>query len=147
MQRSLPILQMTDCQRQRSPREEERAPVFGLRLSRNATGKHLKGRKIHALVDSEGLPIRVVVHSAAIQDRAGPASETLPDSGPSLDANDAAKSRRNLPFWPAQSGARLPSPNGETPPCGSSKAERNREGRTHEKRVAPCRGCAHDAST
>jgi hypothetical protein len=34
-------------------------------------GKELKGRKIHALVYSEGLPIRVVVHSAAIQDRDG----------------------------------------------------------------------------
>jgi hypothetical protein len=29
------------------------------------------GRKIHALVDTEGLPMRVVVHSAAIQDRDG----------------------------------------------------------------------------
>ena len=34
-------------------------------------GKKVKGRKIHALVDSEGLPTRVVVHSAAIQDRDG----------------------------------------------------------------------------
>jgi hypothetical protein len=36
-------------------------------------GKQVKGRKIHTLVDSEGLPMRVVVHSAAIQDhdRAG----------------------------------------------------------------------------
>ena len=32
-------------------------------------GKQVKGRKIHALVDSEGLPMRVIVHSAAIQDR------------------------------------------------------------------------------
>jgi len=32
-------------------------------------GKQVKGRKIHALVDSEGLPMPVVVHSAAIQDR------------------------------------------------------------------------------
>ena len=31
----------------------------------------MKGRKIHALVDSKGLPMRVVVHSAAIQDRDG----------------------------------------------------------------------------
>jgi transposase len=31
--------------------------------------KQVKGHKIHALVDSEGLPMRVVVHSAAIQDR------------------------------------------------------------------------------
>jgi putative transposase len=35
------------------------------------TGKQVKGRKIHALVDTEGLPMRVVVHSAAIQDRDG----------------------------------------------------------------------------
>jgi transposase len=34
-------------------------------------GKRIKGRKIHALVDSEGLPMRVVVHSAEIQDRDG----------------------------------------------------------------------------
>src|SRR6266478_735152 len=32
-------------------------------------GKKVKGRKIHALVDTEGLPMRVIVHSAAIQDR------------------------------------------------------------------------------
>jgi putative transposase len=34
-------------------------------------GKKVKGRKIHALVDSEGLPMRIVIHSAAIQDRDG----------------------------------------------------------------------------
>jgi transposase len=34
-------------------------------------GKKVKGRKVHALVDTEGLPLRVVVHSAAIQDRDG----------------------------------------------------------------------------
>ena len=34
-------------------------------------GKKVKGRKIHALVDSEWLPMRVVVHTAAIQDRDG----------------------------------------------------------------------------
>ena len=34
-------------------------------------GKKVKGRKMHALVDSEGLPLRVVVHSAAVQDRDG----------------------------------------------------------------------------
>jgi transposase len=33
----------------------------------------VKGRKIHALVDTEGLPLRVIVHSAAIQDRDGAA--------------------------------------------------------------------------
>ncbi len=36
-------------------------------------GKRVKGRKIHALVDTEGLPLRVVVHSAGMQDRAGAA--------------------------------------------------------------------------
>jgi hypothetical protein len=34
-------------------------------------GKRVKGRKIHALVDSEGPPMQVVVHSAGIQDRGG----------------------------------------------------------------------------
>ncbi len=33
----------------------------------------MKGRKIHARVDTEGLPIRVVIHSAGIQDRDGAA--------------------------------------------------------------------------
>ena len=33
----------------------------------------MKGRKIHALVDTLGLPLRVIVHSAAIQDRDGAA--------------------------------------------------------------------------
>jgi Transposase DDE domain len=32
-------------------------------------GKQVKGRKIRAPVYSEGLPMRVVVHSAATQDR------------------------------------------------------------------------------
>ncbi len=36
-------------------------------------GKKVKGRKIHALVDTLGLPIRLVVHSAAMQDRDGAA--------------------------------------------------------------------------
>ena len=34
-------------------------------------GKRVKGRKIHALVDREWLPMRVVVHSAEVQDRDG----------------------------------------------------------------------------
>lgn len=34
-------------------------------------GKKVKGRKIHALVDTEGLPLRVIVHSAGVQDRDG----------------------------------------------------------------------------
>jgi transposase len=36
-------------------------------------GKRVKGRKIHALVDTEGLPMKVVVHSAGMQDRDGAA--------------------------------------------------------------------------
>jgi transposase len=36
-------------------------------------GKKLKGRKLHALVDTEGLPLRVIVHSAGVQDRDGAA--------------------------------------------------------------------------
>ena len=40
-------------------------------------GKMLKGRKIHALVDTEGLPMRVIVYSAAIQDRDGAGSTRL----------------------------------------------------------------------
>lgn len=36
-------------------------------------GKKVKGRKIHALVDTLGLPMRIVVHSAGIQDRDGAA--------------------------------------------------------------------------
>ncbi len=34
-------------------------------------GKKVKGRKIHSLVDTLGLPIRLVVHSAGLQDRDG----------------------------------------------------------------------------
>ena len=33
----------------------------------------MKGRKLHALVDVLGLPLRVIVHSAGIQDRDGAA--------------------------------------------------------------------------
>jgi putative transposase len=36
-------------------------------------GKKVKGRKLHALVDTEGFPMRVIVHSAGIQDRDGAA--------------------------------------------------------------------------
>jgi transposase len=36
-------------------------------------GKKVKGRKLHALVETEGLPLRVVVHSAGVQDRDGAA--------------------------------------------------------------------------
>jgi len=37
----------------------------------HGAGKRVKGRKIRAMVYSEGLPMRVVVHSAAIQHRDG----------------------------------------------------------------------------
>ena len=36
-------------------------------------GKKVKGRKVRALVDVEGLPLRVIVHSAGMQDRDGAA--------------------------------------------------------------------------
>jgi hypothetical protein len=51
------------------------------------TGKRVKGRKIHALVDSEGLPMRVVVHSAAIQDRDGPGWSSTRYAAASLGSN------------------------------------------------------------
>ncbi len=35
--------------------------------------KRVKGRRVHALVDTEGLPLRVIVHSAGVQDRDGAA--------------------------------------------------------------------------
>jgi hypothetical protein len=35
--------------------------------------KKVMGHKVHALVDAEGLPLRVVIHSAAIQDSDGAA--------------------------------------------------------------------------
>ena len=35
--------------------------------------KTIKGRKIHSLVDTEGLPLRIVVHPAGIRDRDGAA--------------------------------------------------------------------------
>jgi len=47
--------------------------------------KKIKGRKVHPLVDVEGLPLRVIVHSAGIQDRDGAAlvlnkiRESFPD--------------------------------------------------------------------
>jgi transposase len=33
----------------------------------------VKGRKIHALVDTQGMPLRIVIHSAGVQDRDGAA--------------------------------------------------------------------------
>jgi hypothetical protein len=39
--------------------------------------KKVKGRKAHALVGTEGLPLRVIVHSAAIQDSSPSAGSLL----------------------------------------------------------------------
>jgi len=36
-------------------------------------GKKVKGRKLHALVDVLGMPLRLIVHSAGVQDRDGAA--------------------------------------------------------------------------
>ena len=53
-------------------------PALGLvthcapfRIGQIAPSPSCRRRKVHALVDTEGLPLRVVVHSAAIQDRDG----------------------------------------------------------------------------
>lgn len=50
-------------------------------------GKRTKGRKRHLLTDTLGLPLRVVVHSAGIQDRDGAALvlEGLRASCPNLE--------------------------------------------------------------
>ena len=81
-------------------------------------GKRVKGRKIHALVDSEGLPMRVVVHSAAIQDRDGarlvldkirrrfPWLELIwADGGYNAWQLDAAVAKVPLLRWRSSSGA------------------------------------------
>ena len=49
--------------------------------------KKIKGRKIHPLVDVEGLPLRVIVHSAGIQDRdgAGLVLDKIRESFPGLE--------------------------------------------------------------
>ena len=46
-----------------------------------------KGPQIHPLVDTEGLPLRVIVHSAAIQDRdgAGLVLDKIRESFPGLE--------------------------------------------------------------
>jgi len=81
-------------------------------------GKRVKGRKIHALVNSEGLPMRVVVHSAAIQDRDGarlvldkirrrfPWLELIwADGGYNAWQLDAAVAKVPLLRWRSSSGA------------------------------------------
>ena len=50
-------------------------------------GKKVKGRKIHALVDTEELPMRVIVHSAASQDRDAPDWCSTRYDGASLGSN------------------------------------------------------------
>jgi transposase len=47
--------------------------------------KKVKGRKLHALVDVEGLPLRVIVHSAGIQDRDGAALDKIRQRFPWLE--------------------------------------------------------------
>jgi hypothetical protein len=50
-------------------------------------GKQVNGREIRALVDGEGLPMRVVVHSASIQDRDGLGWSSTRYAGPSRGSN------------------------------------------------------------
>jgi hypothetical protein len=47
-------------------------------------GKQVKGRKIHVLVDSEGLPMRVVIHSRTAT---GPGWSSTRYAGASLGSN------------------------------------------------------------
>jgi hypothetical protein len=55
------------CSRQEIGQISRKGAVTTSRSGCDA-GKQVKGRKIHALVDSEWLPMRVVVHSAAMTD-------------------------------------------------------------------------------
>jgi hypothetical protein len=54
----------------------------------------VKGRKIHALVDREGLSMRGVVHYAAIRDRDGAASSSTKYGVASLARTDLGRWRR-----------------------------------------------------
>jgi hypothetical protein len=51
-------------------------------------GKEIKVREIHALVDSEGLPMRIGVYSAAIQDRDGAGLASTRYAGASPGSTD-----------------------------------------------------------
>ena len=80
-------------------------------------GKRVKGRKIHALVDTEGLPLRVVVHSAGMQDRDGAA--LVLDAHPRpLPLARTRLGRRRLRRPAGQGGRRQPSRScdGDRPP-------------------------------
>ena len=59
--------------------------------------KKVKGRKIHALVDTEGLPLRAMVHSAAIQDRDGAAWSSTRSASASLGSNWSGRKRLQRP--------------------------------------------------
>ena len=61
-----PSVAVLDSQSVKSAEEGAAETTRGLR--RRQAGE---GSKIHALVDSKGLPMQAVVHSAAIQDRDG----------------------------------------------------------------------------
>ena len=54
-----------------SSQRSAEAPRRRIAAAPSGAGKKVKGRKLHALVDVEGLPLRVIVHSAGIQDRDG----------------------------------------------------------------------------
>ena len=72
-------------------------------------GKKVKGRKLHALVDVEGLPLRVIVHSARHPGsrRRGPGSRQDP---PALSMAGARLGRRRLQRPPGQRRRRARSP-------------------------------------
>ena len=60
-------------------------------------GKRVKGRKVHALVDTEGLPLRVVVHSAAIQDRTAPPWSSIVSASASIGSNSSGPTAATTP--------------------------------------------------
>ena len=84
-------------------------------------GKKVKGRKVHALVDVEGLPLRVIVHSAGMQDRDGAAlvldkvasafHGTRSSFGPT-PATTPVRSKTPSPESPGRSGSKSSSAHG-----------------------------------
>ena len=65
-------------------------------------GKRVKGRKVHALVDTEGLPLRVVVRSTAIQDRdSAPPWSSIVSASASIGSNSSGPTAATTPTrWP-----------------------------------------------
>ena len=72
--RPVPPAAIIDSQSLKSKRKK-RAVKAGVKTTQWVTTrrKEGQGRKLHALVDTEGFPLRVIVHSAGIQDRDGAA--------------------------------------------------------------------------